>query len=135
MAQNTEIHKLRLQDFADAELLAIVVDVSDDEGWAASKDIASAVGLHSTRANNSIGARFAAYKRVGLVEGGNCQWRLTSLGMAFLSGKVSATMQKSLGGLSAADRLMVTRALASQAGAKDTAAGLLVRREWRRSSN
>lgn len=128
---------LKLNDYADPELLAIITDVADAEGYAESTDIAAQVGIEARHANRCVGSRFAWMRRWGWVERhpDRSAWRLTETGHALISGRVTRTVQRMLDRLSEGDRVRVTRELARMVRSGGNAATQqMVKREFRRET-
>ena len=94
MRRNGRVQSLTILDFDDRALLAIVDDEADEEGWAATGDIADKVfgsgGSEERRrhATRCIGIRFAWLQRYGVAERSHPHgsWRLTDAGYALLYG-------------------------------------------------
>lgn len=101
---------LKLEDYSDHELLALVNDLSDGTGFVTSGAIAEALGqagddLKSPTRNVSI--RLAWLKRYGVMETAEEEidgkrtrgWRVTHEGAALLSGSLRKAQQEALEGL------------------------------------
>jgi|SRR6516165_10093306 hypothetical protein len=130
---------------SDSELLAIVDDLADENGWTNTYDIRVQLGedLESPR-RTGVGVRLAWLRRYGWLEKGerdrdpNNQWvqtwRLTAMGHALVENpKLTAAFERTLEGLNPAQRLALTRELGEmgQAGAAEIRTAL--RRQWQRS--
>lgn len=143
------LESLRLVDFSDREILLILRDVADDEGWATAADMAVHIDLRKEHPQRFVGARLGWLFRYGAVERehmwdeqGNAlttttgkprytqRWRLTPAGEALAVGALKAAQQRALEGLSDAQLLVAMRELTKRyQQAPDTAAAL-VKREW-----
>ena len=56
----------KLDDYSDRELVHVVVDLANDEGWTSVVDVASRVGLKEHV--QSVTVRFSWMKRYGILE-------------------------------------------------------------------
>lgn len=126
---------LRLIDgFRDRELLCIIKDHADDEGWADSQDIADAVGLKHKHPTQCVGARLSWLARygTGLVERHPDEpaWRLTDMGEAMTNGTLSAAMGKQLEHMKPEQLVMLTRSLTSSYQEVPDEVAHMVRREF-----
>lgn len=108
-SSNSKRPALRLVDFSDRELLALVVDLEGEEGWVPTESIARTIWPQRTspddlmHAKASVGTRFAWLKRWGVVEGGRqngsaAAWRLTGQGRALVLGRLSQRTQEAVEG-------------------------------------
>jgi hypothetical protein len=97
--------RLRLEDFSDRELLALVADHEDGEGWAGSLVVAQAIwpkygAEEPERARASVARRFSWLRRWGVMEKGNSGlWRLTEDGRLLVEGRLSASQAADLADL------------------------------------
>lgn len=101
--RNSHPQRLRNEDVSDRELLSIVGDLADNDGWVSTEDLADRVfgtggsadrRLHSMRC---VGIRFAWLARYGVVEKSgppNQAWRLTDTGEALMSGSARKVEQQ-----------------------------------------
>lgn len=93
---------LRLEDFSDRELLALVADHEDSEGWADSLHVAQAIwpkyGTEEPeRARASVARRFSWLRRWGVMEKGDSGlWRLTRDGRLLAEGRLSEGQRRSV---------------------------------------
>jgi hypothetical protein len=96
---------LRLEDFSDRELLALVADHEDSEGWADSLHIAQAIwpkygAEEPERARASVARRFSWLRRWGVMEKGTTGlWRLTEDGRLLVEGRLSESQAANLADL------------------------------------
>jgi hypothetical protein len=145
-----QLESLRLIDFSDRELLLLLNDVADNDGWGTSVEVASKLNLNVEHPNRHVSSRFSWLVRFGALErehlsdeygnllftrGGRPKygqrWRLTTAGRTLALGKLTSAERARLEGLSA-DRLLVyTRGLTRRYRTAGDAAGALMGREWR----
>lgn len=147
------LESLRLEDLSDREVLLVVRDVAELDGWAYAEDVGAQLGIvaeHRRRAaavRLSWLSRFGAVEREHLVDAfGNLRyinddrgrpkygqrWRLTEVGEALADGKLRAAQQRSVDDADDAQLLLVARAVAERARHSGNATSAkLIEREWR----
>lgn len=135
---------LSLWGISDYELLAIVDDMADEDGWARTLDIRTQLGEDMDKGYRSgVGPRLSWMVRYGWLErnvlsakkpGNERQWRLTAVGNALLDNpKLTAAFERTLQGLNVAQRLALTKELGDGAGAASEEIKAALRRQWKRS--
>lgn len=145
------VESLRLLDFSDKEIAAIVADVREVDGWASRTAIANVIfpfvgNGNAKRAKHAIrcvAIRLAWLRRYGVVEkmpveeqrhadrdANDSFWGLTAEGETFLRGRLTVQQERLLRSVGD-DRLVQVVATITDryVGAHQTAAHLL-RREW-----
>lgn len=124
---------LRLQEYPDAELLAIVNDMADGDGWSTSEAIAAQIGIDAKHARQCVGSRLSWLRRWGYVERHPeiPAWQVSPLGNALLGGKLTKTARGIIERMNDADRVLFTRLLASTSRAAG-ASSKAYEREWKR---
>lgn len=137
-----------LWGISDTEMLAIVDDVADENGWATTIDVRLQLGEDvESRERTGVGIRLAWLRRYGWLEKGETvrveqadrfthtsEWRLTAIGQALIDHpELTAAMQTALGKLNPAQRVHLTRELgeAGQHGPQEIRDA--IRRQFRRS--
>jgi hypothetical protein len=122
---------LRLLDYSDRELLNLMLDEGDAQGWVDSRDMARVLGMHKDHAG-SVGQRFGWMRRYGAVErkDGTREWRPTLMGRALARGDLSEDQREVIEGLSSEQMLTLTRALTTRYRRVGDTAAHLMRREW-----
>jgi hypothetical protein len=123
---------LRLDDFSDRELLFVVDDAADDEGWASTADVAEALNLASEHPKMNAGIRLGYLRRLGVLERhpDTKLWRLTTLGEHVRGGRLDPAVLAALEGLSDEQVLVATTTLAKHLVAAGPESATLMRREW-----
>jgi hypothetical protein len=94
-------YRLRLEDFSDREILALVRDHEDSDGWADSQVVALAIwpryaAEEDSTARMSVARRFSYLKRWGAMEKHDKTprlWRLTDAGRAIVEGRLTRAQQ------------------------------------------
>ena len=133
---------LSLWGISDTEMLAIVDDLADENGWTATLDVRLQVGENIERvgARSGAGSRLAWMRRYGWLEKdpdsrpSQMRWRLTAMGHAILDGgELTKAMQNALDKLNPAQRVQLTRAVARDGASSPDEVRQALRREWRRS--
>ena len=130
---------------ADTELLAIVDDLADENGWTATIEVRLQLGedIEAVGRRSGIGGRLGWMRRYGWLErepgptsNAERRWRLTAFGHAVLDdGDLSKSFQNALSKLNPAQRVKLTREISeSGANSADEVRNAL-RREWQRNLN
>jgi hypothetical protein len=135
---------LTLFGISDMELLAIVDDLADEDGWTQTLEVRLQLGESVDKGYRSgVGPRLSWMVRYGWLErniltakkpGNERQWRLTAIGHALLDNpKMTAAFQRTFQQLNPAQRLVLARELGEGAhGSADEIRNAL-RRQWMRS--
>jgi hypothetical protein len=142
---------LRLDgDFGDAELLARLDDLADENGWTTTLGLRMALGERVDLPERSgVGIRLGWFRRYGWVEKGEREkvesaddrgwrwsqsWRLTAMGLTLVDHpELSRQVENALGKLNPAQRLQLTRELAETASHAPDEIRNAQRRQWQRS--
>lgn len=130
---------LTIWGIGDTELLAIVDDVSDDDGWSSTIDVRIQLGenIEDTSRRSGVGPRLSWMKRYGWLERHEHEtrlWRLTPIGHAVLDNpNLSKAVENALGRLNPAQRMRLTRELAEDASQGQAEIRTALRRQWVRS--
>lgn len=137
---------LSVLEFSDRELLHIIDDNGDTEGYVTASEIADVIGLQHDRPTQCIGQRFSWMRKYGVLESTDVErtideggkstkrkmkaWRLTELGYRFMEGRLRAQTQRSLEGLGEEQMLELTALVTGRFGQVSEEAALLMRRQW-----
>lgn len=128
---------LTLWGISDTEVLAIVDDVRDDEGWSRTYDVRLQMGENpeETGRRSGVPPRLSWLKRYGWLERhDDGRWRLTPMGHAILdSPDLTRTVENALAKLNPAQRVRLTRELAEGANNGQLEVRTALRRQWQRS--
>jgi hypothetical protein len=123
---------LRLLDYSDRELLALVRDLQDEEGWTSTESLLNRLKLDHENPAQCVATRMGWMGRYGAVEksdkGG--KYRLSPIGEVMVSGKLTKTTEKVLDGIKPDQMLLVTRWLGERQRNSEDTAKSLIRREW-----
>jgi hypothetical protein len=130
---------LTIWGISDPEILGIIDDNADSEGWTHTMEVRLALGENPENADNKhrsgVGPRLSWLRRYGWLEqheDDRSRWRLTALGQELLDHPdLTKTVANALENLNAAQRLRVTREIA-EAGSS-SAYKTALRRQWARS--
>lgn len=130
---------LKLVDYSDRELLHMVEDHANDDGWADAKELGKALGIVGKRASSCVGSRLAWLRRYGAVEAEagskRNKWRVTQIGHTMIRGELKASTRRVLDDVPDSQILLVTREVAQRQRAKrNDVQGHLIRREWRHTT-
>jgi hypothetical protein len=126
-------HSLTLYDYSDRELLHMMMDEADGDGWVSSTDLALVLGIDSKHARMCVSQRLSWLRRYGAVDRHPEEsgiWRLTRTGMAQALGDLSPEQKEVVEGLSAEQMLTLTRSLTNRYRRVGNTAAHLMRREW-----
>lgn len=140
---------LRLEDLSDREVLLLMLDLADGEGYVDPMDLADRLDIVGDHPRRVVTSRLAWLKRWGAVEKefatdehGNVlrhrsgekrttqRYRLTAIGWDMASGQLRAAQEKALAGMDDGQMLLVTQWLTRRARESGTTVATLVRREW-----
>jgi len=146
------LESLRITDYSDREVLLIVKDLADPDGWVLAEDVGGAIGIVQDHRRRAAAQRLSWLQRYGAVEREHLRdaetgelayrthhgepypkwgqrWRLTDMGEQMADGKLRAPQQRALDGLTDAQLLLAMRHVSSRARVADGAK--LIEREWR----
>jgi hypothetical protein len=136
MASSSNHHRdMSLYGISDTELLAIVDDLSDENGWTMTIDVRLQLGENpEDKIKSGVGPRLAWMRRYGWLESGSKTWRLTAMGHAVLDHpELSQAFQSAMEKLTPAQRLQLTRRLSEDGAQRPTEVYQALRREWQRN--
>ena len=127
---------MKLIEFSDDELVLVLDDVANGEGWATSAEVAEEIGITHEHPTNCVGGRFAYLKRIGILENerkdGETYWRLTEKGEALTHPKkLPAAAERALDGMDEGQRIAATNRIAGAVQSSSPQARQLSRRAWR----
>jgi DNA-binding transcriptional ArsR family regulator len=145
-----QLTSLKLLDLSDRELLLVLRDVADGEGYAAAADIAERLGLGGDHPHRSVSVRLSWLKRYGAVEREHerdaktgallyrgtkpvytQRWKMNDIGLAMATGTLTKTQESALDRLKDGQMLMTMRWLSQRVVASDPTVGKLMDREYR----
>jgi hypothetical protein len=147
---NRPRHRIDVSLFgiSDAELLGIIDDLGDEQGWTTTLNVRLQLGENpedsADGARSGVGPRLSWLKRYGWLEKGDPakdeegrRWqtyRLTPMGHLLLEGpKLSPTFEKQFAKLNPRQRLQLTRELAEAGSGSPEEIRTAIRRQWVRS--
>lgn len=143
----TALRSLKNSDFSDRELLHLLSDLADSDGWTTTPELATALGIKPSEsmtprqqeayARRCVGSRYAAMKRFGFVERDETRtkWRVTKVGRDLMSGKLTKGLEQALGKLSSGDRILIMRSLTQAFRTDRVEAATMLRREWQHGAH
>jgi len=124
---------LKIDEFSDVELLAIVNDIADPDGWVTTEEVSLAVGIDAKNALHCVGSRFAYLRRIGAMEKDETQtkhWRLSPIGRAMVKGTLTSRESRMLESLSDDKLLSLARGVTTRYRSTGATGAQLMRREW-----
>jgi hypothetical protein len=142
---------LRLADMSDREVLLVVHDLEDNDGWVLAFDVGMRLGIVEEHAKRAAAQRMTWLRRYGALERevktdhkgdiiydpkGNPRWgqrwRLTEVGRVIALGTLRRTHVNALDTIHDGQLLLITRGIADRIrGAENFTAAKLAEREWR----
>ena len=128
---------LRLADFLDEEVLAIVQDLANYEGYVSSQEFALAVGLEA----RNVGSRFSWLRKYGVLERNMRpgdpfyrHWRLTEMGEAVVKARFGKAQQTALDNLEETQLPLAMQSIAARyEGSGNRVVMNLIRRRFQAS--
>lgn len=138
MSNGNSRRDLSLWGISDTELLHVIDDLADEDGWVNSYDVRHQLGEHPDEPDphSGVPTRLAWLKRYGWLERSleTGLYRLTAVGSVIIERPgLSKTVERALEGLSPAQRLTLTRELAENGATAREEIRTALRREWQRN--
>jgi len=129
---------LTIWGIADTELLAVVDDLADENGWSTTRDVRLQLGENPEDVGHrtGFGPRLGWMRRYGWLERSpeTGAWRLTAMGHAILDNpKLTASVESALGKLNPAQRVRIAREIGESAASGPDEVRAALRRQWQRS--
>lgn len=123
---------LKLREFSDRDLLFIIDETADYDGWARAQYIAERIGLNTKYPERNVSSRLAWMVRFGVIHRHPEQvaWQLTNLGEALRTGKISRRQQDSIDKMDDAQMLLLTRSITRRYEHASSDVATVLRREW-----
>src|SRR4051812_18305718 len=130
---------LRNEDYTDRELLHVVDDVTTEDGWADTAELADRLGLNSNGGRRYVGARMSWMVRYKFCERAkpkkdatkqDARYRLTRHGRALIQGDLDTDTEAKLEDLSPGERVLVMRVIAREGFSSANPATDMLRREY-----
>lgn len=124
---------MRLADYSDRELLALLMDRRDTDGTVSTADLAAAIDLDTKHPLSNVGVRLGYLRRIGMLErdADTKRWYLTTLGHRFVVGRLTTAQRNALEALRDEGAAWVaTESLAGLLGAASEAQATMMRRQW-----
>jgi hypothetical protein len=129
-----------LYAFSDEELLALVKDNLDTEGWVTSAELADAIGIPDDEDNrlNGIGIRLGWMGRYGVVRKDTekkvpARWTITGRGIVILEATFSKSLEDQLAGLKGEALWRLSQTISARYSDADDVSAVLVRRSFQRA--
>jgi hypothetical protein len=147
------LESLTILDLSDREVLLVLRDVAEDDGWGYAEAVGLRLGIIEEHARRAAAVRLSWMVRYGAVEREHLvdadgrlryinddvgrpkygqRWRLTEIGEAFADGRLKRAQERAVEDASTAQLLLVAQAVAERARHLDSApAAKLIEREWK----
>lgn len=143
-ARKANATNLKLENYSDREMLHLIDDLADEEGWAMVEHIAERVGISVAgmsdaqlviHARRCVSIRLAWIRKLsGTVERhphkDDLSWRLTKPGLAIVKAKLNANVDNALGQMTEANVLLALDVVSRRYLRANGNAANLMRREW-----
>jgi hypothetical protein len=134
---------LDLYAFSDEELLALVKDNLDADGWVSSLELADAIGLDPEDSARVlvVGQRLSWMNRYGVVRKNSepplhpVRWTLSGRGIVILEATFSRSLEQQLGALKGEHVWRLARAVSDRYSQADEASANMVRRSFQRAQH
>lgn len=121
----------------DTEMLAVVDDLADENGWTTTLDVRMQLGENiETVKHSGISIRLGWMKRYGWLERSpeTGMWRLTAMGHAILDNpSLSRAVEGALDKLNPAQRVRLAREIGESGHNAPAEVRAALRRQWQRS--
>lgn len=145
MARNSKgAASLKLENYSDREILHLVNDLADNDGWVLDEHLAERIGLRVGGMSDAqlliytrrcVGIRLAWIKKLtGCVERHpdkkDYRWRLTEAGKSVVGAKLNASIDNGLSQMSDANLLAAVEVMGRRYMRANTGSANLLRREW-----
>jgi hypothetical protein len=129
---------LTIWGISDTELLGIVDDLADENGWTFTVDVRLQLGEDVENVGHRTGAgpRLGWMKRYGWLERSpeNGAWRLTAMGHAILDNpELTRSVESALAKLNPAQRVRLAREIGESGNGAAPEVRAALRRQWQRS--
>lgn len=132
---------LRLADFSDRDLLGVMADLADSEGWVMTSEVAERVfgrGINSDakrrlHAIRCVAIRLSWMRRFGVVQLHREEpgvWGLSAEGVAMLRGELRSGQAKAIDGAMDEQLLHLATAIADRYRAAGQVGATMMRRAW-----
>lgn len=133
-----QLDALRLYDMPDRELLHVVNDLADNDGWAAHGALTDRLGINHKHPGNCVGVRMGWMKKYGFIVSeyidGERHYRLTTNGEQLMKGKLTPSVQKALDKMGEGDMMVLMRETTGRFRTMTPEASTMMRREWQRGA-
>lgn len=126
------MESLKLTDYSDRELLFLIQDVADKDGWVTTEGLAAALDLNHPNPIQCVGTRMGWMARFGIVEKGRAHtWRLSHVGYAVMRAGLNKGAVNAMGSTKDEALLELTHKLTDRYASTAPEVATLMRREWR----
>lgn len=120
-----------LMEFSDRELLNVILDTEDENGYVTTEQIMEAVGIAHKHAKSCVGIRFSWMRRYGVVDRHEKKgWTLTPVGRRIALGALSDEEKVILRNLTSEQLMEATRLMTGRYQRAGATASTLMRRTW-----
>jgi hypothetical protein len=129
---------LSIWGISDTELLAVVDDLADENGWTPTREVRLQLGenIEEVGHHSGFGPRLGWMKRYGWLERSpeTGAWRLTAMGHAILDNpELSRAVENALDKLNPAQRVQLAREIGESGAHAPNEVRAALRRQWQRS--
>jgi len=122
---------LALMEFSDRELLNVMLDVEDENGYVTTEQLMETIGLDHKHARSCVGIRLSWMRRYGVVDRHEKKgWTLTPIGRRIALGALTDEEKKVLRDLTSEQLMEATRVLTGRYQRVGATASTMMRRAW-----
>jgi hypothetical protein len=128
------LHSLRLDEFSDRELLALMIDLRDERGIVTSYQIADSLDPDAKHPTQCVGIRLGWLRRWQIVDRVDGGWKLTRKGEKIAAGELQAEQLQAIESLSAEQGLDAALALGQLYQRIGYSEAVMLRRGWQHAA-
>jgi hypothetical protein len=121
---------LKLIEFSDRELMFIMDDTTDADGWTDVATVSQALNLDHPHPTMCVSSRFSWLRRYGVLERDGRRWKLTNIGRALMNGTLDENEEAVLSAMRQDQLIALTSAITKRYQNANQTAATMMRRAW-----
>lgn len=137
MATARRLQNMNNFSFGDRELLYVVHDLADKEGWVDASSVANRLAITHENPTRCVVGRFVWMRKFGVMERNEedgSKWRLTEQGEKVRRGTLTKAASKAIEGLGAEQLVVATDMLGRRYSPNQNQVAVLMRRAWKHAT-